>query len=195
MVYLLGILCKARDNLRARGLGSSREVGCQWCCPSWRHPVMIPRPGAWTLFSGFSLTTGMHQLSRHTRPSAPCSLSPTAIPLLIHFSSPADSSPGPRDCLFWSDRSCCLSQCHSSSDFSIYPSRLQSCITAMVWFYNIKLRIQCWYKVNTIWYSFSFPTSPYLRWIFLLPTPSIKCHDPLLQGRDLSSPRVLYVMP
>ena len=131
MVYLLGILCKARDNLRARDLGSSREVGCQWWCPSWRHPVMIPGPGACTLFSGFSLTTGTHQFSRHTRPSAPCSLSPTAIALLIHFSSPADSSPGPCHCLFWSERSCSLSQCHSSSDFSIYPSRLQSCITSM----------------------------------------------------------------
>ena len=98
---------------------------------SWRHPVMIPGPGAWTLFSGFSLTTGTHQFPRHTRPSAPCSLSPTAIALLIHFSSPADSSPGPCHCLFWSERSCSLSQCHSSSDFSIYPSRLQSCVTSM----------------------------------------------------------------
>lgn len=110
MVDLLGILYKARNNLRARDLGDSREVGCQWWCPSWRHPVMIPGPGAWMLFSGFSLTTGTHQLSRHTRPLAPSSLTPTAIPLplLIHFSSSADSSPGPRDCLFWSERLYCL---------------------------------------------------------------------------------------
>lgn len=133
MVDLLGILYKARNNLRARDLGDSREAGCQWWCPSWRHPVMIPGLGAWTLFSGFSLTTGTHQLWRHTRPLAPSSLTPAAIPLplLMHFSPSADSSPGPCDCLFWSGRSYCLSQCHSSSDFSIYPSRLQSCITSM----------------------------------------------------------------
>lgn len=65
MVSLLGILCKARNNPRARDLGDSREEGCQWWCPFWRHPVTIPGPVARTPFSGFS-TSGKHPASQGT---------------------------------------------------------------------------------------------------------------------------------
>lgn len=58
MVGLLGVLCKARNNLRATGLGHSGEEDCQWWRPSLRRPVIIPGPLAQTPFNGFSLTAG-----------------------------------------------------------------------------------------------------------------------------------------
>lgn len=49
-------------------------------------------------------------ISGHMRLSVPSSLIPAAVPmqLLIHFYSPAGSSPVPRGCLFWSELSYCL---------------------------------------------------------------------------------------
>ena len=80
MVSLLGILCKARNNSRARDLGESREEGCQWWCPFWRRPVIIPGPVAQTPFSGFS-TSGKHPACQGTWGSRSLPASSPLLPL------------------------------------------------------------------------------------------------------------------
>lgn len=75
MVGLLGVLCKARNDLRARGLGDSREETCPWC-PSLRHPVVIPGLLVQIPFSGFSLTAGQHPASHGALCSQPLPLRP-----------------------------------------------------------------------------------------------------------------------
>lgn len=97
MVGLLGVLCKARNNLRATGLGHSREEDCQWWRPSLRRPVVIPGLLAQTPFNGFSLTAGKPPTS-HAHPlSAPYSLLPALSLrwLLMEFHSPRSRSAMP----------------------------------------------------------------------------------------------------
>lgn len=118
MVGLLGVLCKASNNLRAMGLGHSREGDCQWWRPSLRQPVIILGPLAQIPFNGFSLTAGKH------RPwPAHCALSPLrphslccpcvgfwsrVIPLLDALLCPGVfflSRFGLCSCVFWSELS------------------------------------------------------------------------------------------
>lgn len=118
MVGLLGVLCKARNNLRATGLGHSREGDCQWWHPSLRQPVIIPGPLAQTPFNSFSLTAGKHRPSLVHCALSPLQPHPQGCPCAGFWSSfahllaallcPGVSFPsrfGLCSCLFWSERS------------------------------------------------------------------------------------------
>lgn len=183
MVSLLGVLCKASNNVRARDLGDSREEHYQWWCPSLRHPVIIPVPLAQTPFNGFSLAAGKHPLSCGTPESQlfqphPCCCPCagfwssfthllTALPFPMVF---LPSKLGACSCLFWSklSYSIFLNPIHPMISLFIPQDAIQvSPPHSLLWPPQavdfLQTFIECFLCVST-WYELSYVMLTAAQW-------------------------------